>query len=206
METYQPKKNLDIFFEMGRDEKWLYQWEPIELISIREVQLLMSSYFGAEKVSENQIRQQQIEEFVLQKPDVQYECSYTFADSMNMEEWMSKEEKELVKEMEDIHHEFIKNIVSKKNRNWEKSLQDEEQRYYIDKHGLLHFYKDSNGIFVDLQIFGFVPKIVKFSLYHLLGKAPRSNETYSEWAMYLQFLIDIGYIKDESLFRENLFE
>jgi hypothetical protein len=55
----------------------------------------------------------------------------------------------------------------------------------------------SDGVYIDdFQSYGGIPKIVRYSLFHLLGKAPIPEETYSEWYMFLQFLIDIGYVKE----------
>ena len=75
-------------------------------------------------------------------------------------------------------------------------MEREHERQKITAHHLIHLYSADDLFFGAVDMQGMVPKIVRYSLFHLLGKAPIPEETYSEWYMYLQFLIDIGYVKE----------
>ena len=61
---------------------------------------------------------------------------------------------------------------------------------------MLHLYCDSDGWFADIDVSIVLPLVVLLSLYHLMGRAPVSEDTFSHWPLYLQFLIDIGYVND----------
>lgn len=64
------------------------------------------------------------------------------------------------------------------------------------KYKLLDLYSSDEIHFGNFNAYGVLPIIVEYSLYYLLGKAPIPAEMCSRWSSYLQFLIDIGYVKE----------
>lgn len=73
-------------------------------------------------------------------------------------------------------------------------MQIESEFFHIESHKLVHLYSVDGVTFNDVEFEGVVPLLIKFSVFHVLGKAPISDKTFSEWPIYLQFLMDIHSI------------
>ena len=94
----------------------------------------------------------------------------------------------------EIENEMQAETDQVKIRNLEYRLEQEYANYRVETYKLLHVLSEDGNYFYGMRSEGAVPRIIRFSLFHLLGKAPVPEETYSEWYLYLQFLMEIGYI------------
>jgi len=203
VQIYSPKKNQMLFSQNAKEIIKKYDWVPCDSSTLQDVKYFLANKIGMTEVYLEAVRQDTLQIFQTFVPEkLKYECSYTFPDIHTRDKWALPEEKEMYALDIKYYAEFV-NAAQKKITDksvdvklWRDRLEREHERQKITAHHLIHLYSADDLFFGAVDMQGMVPKIVRYSLFHLLGKAPIPEETYSEWYMYLQFLIDIGYVKE----------
>ena len=203
MKWFDPYKNESKYIK-GKDKiQHKCAWEPLPPISFGEMELFLTDIAGMIKVEQspyevNIILQNQGRDH----PGMQYVCSYTFPDEKTRDKWALPNEINMNHDM-DLEYKaqlekYPDELFLKANIEtiWRTMEFCDTRRFFVNKYKLLNVYSSDGVYFDDFQSYGGIPKIVRYSLFHLLGKAPIPEETYSEWYMYLQFLIDIGHVKE----------
>ncbi|MBQ3120680.1 MAG: hypothetical protein IJC12_07375 [Peptococcaceae bacterium] len=146
--------------------------------------------------------QQVVKEHASRHPGMDYVCSYTFPNIEVRNRLSSQKEIEFYayakKMSEQTNAVFEKKIAETGDPDGKiaLSLQYNKKSQQGDQYTLVHIYCDKDGYFSDAEIYGMMPNVAKYSLFHILGKAPVPEEVFSNWPKYLQFLIDIGYVND----------
>lgn len=193
--VYKPKRNMKTFIKLQPNIIKYFDWKPHNQITLTEVQDILSAQFGMEKTEVDRYTREAIRSTMRQHPGMNYVCSYTFADIANLKKWMLDIEIENYEYMVTLQSDTIQKMKAQKNTGSDDILENKKHVYQIERHKLIHLYSRDGVNFDDIETRGMVPLVVKFTLFHLLGKAPIPEETYSEWPMYLQFLIDMGYVE-----------
>jgi hypothetical protein len=195
------KKEQDCFKETNI--MYRYDWKPMESISLEELDLFLTNIVGMAKIEQSPYHIDIIKRNLLHEhSNLRYVCSYTFLDEVHRNQWALPTELDLYcilderygKCLEQYHDEVFFNDDIREI--WRTAGFCETWAPFVDKYSLIDIYSLDDLYFDDFRSHGGLPKIVRYSLFHLLGKAPIPEETYSEWYMYLQFLIDIGYVKE----------
>lgn len=203
VQSYIPKKNEEFFSIIKEQVMKYYDWNPLDNSSLQAVRDFLTNEIGMVEIRLDDTQENILPFLQSRIPEkLKYECTYTFPDAFVRDRWALPEEKEMYATDEKYYkifvHEVQKKIASGNadSEMWGLRLEREHKVQQITVHHLIHLYSADNFFFGAVDMQGMVPKIVRYSLFHLLGKAPIPEETYSEWYMYLQFLIDIGYVKE----------
>lgn len=203
MQLYDPKKDIKNIRNLSAETKQHFEnWVPFPEVTLKEAELFLETQFKMQKVEVDKGKQQVIKEYLkYQHFRIQYVCSYQFAMFSDWEQWALKQEIEVYDMMKSFREKSIRTmqhqLESQKNTDvasLQYSLQLEKETDYVETHKLIHLYTEDGIHFNDMQDFGPIPIVVRFSLLHLLGRAPIPEEAYSYWPFYLQFLIDIQYV------------
>ena len=197
MEIYEPKRNFLAIHNMEPHIKQRFdKWVPYPEITLEEAQQFIEQQFGMRKFQPKDIRTS----YAI-PANLQYVCSYEFDSVEDWKPWALENEIEAF----ELSTSFRRQWIEKRQKELaqqavpdpvtQAGLQFDLDTYYEEVHTLLHLYTLDGVHFHEIYRAGSpFPKVIDFSLQHLLGKAPIPEEMYSNWPHYLQFLMDIAYI------------
>lgn len=204
VKTYQPRKNVQVISDLDASLKCgLDSWKPYTEISIEVLDDILVKLFHMKKVVVTEDRRESLlanleNEGITQ----QYMCSYEFESADDWQRWAMSDELELGKFLQELREGNIAKLKTEKKNEVRQTkieelecrLEQEYANYRMETYKLLHVLSEDGEYFHGMRSEGAIPRIIRFSLFHLSGKAPIPEETYSEWYLYLQFLMEIGYI------------
>ena len=199
---YDPKKNYGKMINMDREiMQRFHNWKPLPEISIKEAEAFLEGQFGMTKTElDEKAKTILLRNRLYYRLPMQYMGSYQFPEIQLWQQWALENELELFDYLRSVrtgNQERLRRELATATGNAQKiqdELQTESEYFHTESHKLIHLYSIDGVTFDDAEFEGLVPLLIKFSVFHLLGKAPISDETFSEWPMYLQFLMDIHYI------------
>lgn len=204
VQKYRPRKDVHAISAMDESVKCRMDfWEPCEEITIEALDDILVRLFCMKKViiakeTKESLSANLEHEGITQ----QYICSYMFENTDAWKRWAMSDEIELSDFLQEIREGNIAKLENeKKNEINQAKIQELEYRleqecasYRVERYKLIHVLSEDGNHFHGMRSEGAIPRIIRFSLFHLSGKAPIPEETYSEWYLYLQFLMEIGYI------------
>ena len=210
LELYDPERYFQQFMRIqqldsvacGNKLTQYYDWKPLEPLTMAEAEWFIKYELGMVKYDLDDSNQQAVKEHASRHPGMDYVCSYTFPNIEVRNRLSSQKEIEFYayakKMSEQTNAVFEKKIAETGDPDGKiaLSLQYNKKSQQGDQYTLVHIYCDKDGYFSDAEIYGMMPDVAKYSLFHILGKAPVPEEVFSNWPKYLQFLIDIGYVND----------
>ena len=204
VKTYQPQKNVHVLSAMDLETRRKFDtWKPCAAITIEELDRILVRQFHMKKVIIGDgIKGALLANLKQEDIQQQYMCSYVFANADDWKRWAMADEVELGEFLQEIREGNIEKLENEienetnptKITELEYRLTQEHANYQLETNKLLHVLSENGIHFHGMHSEGAIPRIIRFSLFHLSGKAPVPEETYSEWHLYLQFLIEIGYI------------
>ena len=204
--TFCPKNTIRAVDELPKDmREKLKLWQPIEEVNLNELDRILTETFCMEQyILPNKKIIALSEDLVYENVKHKYISTYTFKQEDDWRKWALPDELFLADYLDNIRKNNIAKYLKEKRTvkadetlsALNEMISQEEYNHWLEKHKLVHILSTDGVGFHDIRVEGDLPSIILYSLFHLLGKAPIPEETYSEWYMYLQFLIDIGYVKE----------
>lgn len=199
---FHPNKNRMMYLQQGEKVLQRYHWDPLVMATIKDVENFLTEVVGMIRVEPNaQHIESILETLVYEQSDMQYVCSYSFPDTSTRDKYALPEELLMYNGM-DMNYEtnmkgtndvFFSGDVKE---IWRAELTGNMGVWVNSKYKLLDLYSSDEIHFGNFNAYGVLPIIVEFSLHYLLGKEPIPDVMHSRWSSYLQFLIDIGYVKE----------
>ena len=207
--SFDPYKNWELFFNHlissedcanNRMTRY-YDWEAQPPLTMAEAEWFIEHEIGMVKIELDDFSRKLLHDRLCRCPGMQYVCTYTYPTPDARDHLATEKEinKHILSEKLFVQHrkDCLKNIekTGDPDGEWRAMIEEEDRAAYMNQYGLMHVLCDRDGYFSDADIHGPVPRAVKCSVYHVLGKAPIPDEVFL-WTAYLQFLIDIGYVND----------
>jgi len=210
LEIFDPWKNYRLFIDMEQRRLPQYDkpithyfdWKPLPSITIVEAEQFFQEELGMVKVEIDDLEQEFIVSRQYLHEGMQYTCTYMCPNHEVRNKWATQKEKIDYVSTQKVCDDAVKLMLDRADETgdpdglYKKYAAEWERRKQRDDALMLHLYCDSDGWFADIDVSIVLPLVVLLSLYHLMGRAPVSEDTFSHWPLYLQFLIDIGYVND----------
>ena len=209
LDKYNPIKNYRLFTDMEQQRLPQYDkhithyfdWKPLPPVTIEETEQFLKKELGMIKIEVDDTEQEFIESRRYLHEGMTYACTYVCPNIETRNKWASPKEKMDFAASQKAYDDAVKLMLDRAvetgdpNGLFKKYAAEWERRKLRDDYMMLNLYCDADGWFADIDVI-IEPMIVVCSLYHLMGRAPVPEDTFSHWTFYLQFLIDIGYVND----------